>query len=45
MLRDDGEGWDGRKVQEGGDACVHLAESLHCTAENNTMLENNDIPI
>ena len=22
-LRDDGEGRDGRKVQEGGDACVH----------------------
>lgn len=24
---------------------VYIAESLHCAAENNTTLENNDIPI
>lgn len=43
-LRDDGEGRDGRKVQEGGDACVYTSH-FHCAAENNTTLENNDIPI
>ena len=33
---DGGEG--GRKVQEGGDVCMHTAGSLHCTAETNTTL-------
>ena len=27
-------GW--RKVQEGGDICIHIADSLHFTAETNT---------
>ena len=37
MLCDDLDGWDGvgagREVQEGGDIGVHIADSLHCTAE------------
>ena len=28
----------GREVQEQGDICRHTADSLHCTAENNTVL-------
>ena len=35
-------GWDGggcgREVQEGGEICIHTADSLHCTAETNTTL-------
>ena len=30
--------WDVGRVQEGGDTCVHRADSLHCTAETNTTL-------
>ena len=32
-----GWGW-GRMVKEGGDVCIHLADSLHCTAEISTTL-------
>ena len=30
--------WDGggSKVQERGDICIHIADSLHCTAGTNT---------
>ena len=28
----------GREVQEGGDICIHIADSLCCTAETNTTL-------
>ena len=42
MLCDELGGWDegrgGRKVQEGGDICLHIVGSLHCIAESNTML-------
>ena len=42
MLHDDLVGWDGqgggREVQEGGDIGIHIADSLHCTAETNTTL-------
>ena len=41
MLCDDLEGWDGeggREAQEGGDICIHIADSLCCTAETNTTL-------
>ena len=40
MLCDDLDGWDGggREVQEGGDIRIHIADSLHCTAETNTAL-------
>ena len=32
-------GWDGGgDVQEGGDTCIHIADSLHCIAETNTTL-------
>ena len=27
-----------RDVQEGGDISMHIADSLHCTAETNTTL-------
>ena len=49
MLCDDLDGWDegrgGREVQEGGDICLHVVGSLHCTAESNTMLGGNHILI
>ena len=42
MFCDDLEGWDERnrrKVQEeGGDICIHIADSLHCSAETHTTL-------
>ena len=41
MLSDDLEGWDregGREAQEGVDIGIHIADSLHCTAETNTKL-------
>lgn len=41
MLCDDLAGWDesgwsGRKDQEGGDICIHMADSCGCIAEINT---------
>ena len=33
-----GGGGGGREVPEGGDICIHRADSLHCTAESNTTL-------
>ena len=37
VLCDDLEGWDegggGRALQEGGNICIHVADSLCCTAE------------
>ena len=40
VLCDDLEGWDrgwvGREVQEGGDMCIHVADSRGCTTETNT---------
>ena len=41
MLCDDLEGWDregGREMQEGGDICIRIADSLCCIAETNTTL-------
>ena len=42
MLCGDLDRWDGgeggSEVQEGGDICMHIAGSLHCTAETNTTL-------
>ena len=42
MLCDDLDGWDGaggrREAQEGGNICIHIADSLRCTAETNTAL-------
>ena len=29
---------DGRKVQEGENICIHVADSLHCAAETHRML-------
>ena len=33
-----GMGVDGREVQEGGDICIHVAESLRCTTETHRTL-------
>ena len=40
MLCDDLGGWDGgdeRQAQEGGDICIHIADSHCCTAEIKTL--------
>ena len=37
VLRDDLEGWDAGEVQEGGDICIHTADSLCCIAETSTL--------
>jgi len=26
-------GWERRELPEGGDICMHIADSLHCAAE------------
>ena len=48
MLCDDLEGWDGdgggREVQEEGDMCTHVADSLCRRAEMNTTLKSNYAP-
>ena len=31
-----GGGWGGKEVQDRGDVCVPIADSLHCTAETNS---------
>ena len=42
MLCDDLDVWDGggsgREVPEGGDICIHIDDSLRCTAETNSTL-------
>ena len=41
MLCDDLDGWDGgrgRKVQEGGDISIPIADSLRCAVGTNTTL-------
>ena len=30
--------WGGKAVQEGGDICIHIADSFCCTAETNITL-------
>ena len=27
---------EGLEIEEGGDVCIHIADSFHCTAETNT---------
>ena len=46
MLCGDLEGWDGggREVQEGGDICIRIDDSLHCTAETYTALKKQLYP-
>ena len=34
-------GTGGKEVPEGGDICLHITDSLHCTAETNTTLQSN----
>jgi len=39
MTQRGGEGdGGGREAQEGGDICIYMADSLHCTAETITTL-------
>ena len=38
MFCDDPDGWDVGEAQKGRDICIHVADSLHCTAETNTIL-------
>ena len=46
MLCDDPEGQDGFKGgPKGWSTCIHIADSLHCTAEANTTLQSNYTPI
>ena len=33
-----GDGLGGGDTQERGDICIHIADSLQCTAETNTVL-------
>ena len=40
-----GEMGGGREAQEGGDICIHMADSSCCAAEINTILKSNYIPI
>ena len=35
----------GREAQEGKGTRIHIADSLHCTAESNTILSSNYTPI
>ena len=35
----------GREAQEGKGTRIHIADSLHCTAETNTILSSNYTPI
>ena len=40
-IKNDLDGWDAggeREVQEGGNICIHRADSLCCTVETNTTL-------
>ena len=47
ILCGDLDGWEGggKEVQEGRDICIHIADSLCCTAETNTTLQINCTPI
>ena len=36
---------NGKEIQKRGDICIHIADSLCCTAETNTTLHSNYIPI
>ena len=42
MLCDD---LNGKKIQKTGDTCIHIADSLCCTAETNPILQSNYTPI
>ena len=45
MLRDDLEEWDEGAGWEGGDICIHVADSLCYTAETNTTLLSSVPPL
>ena len=45
MLCDDLEEWDAGRVIQGGDLCIHVADSLICTAETDTTFQSNYTPI
>ena len=31
--------WGRREVQEEGDICIHIVDSLHCTVETNNIVK------
>ena len=35
----------GREASEGGNICMHMADSCGCTAETNTTLQSNYLPV
>ena len=39
MLCGDLDGWDGRQVQEGGDVCIPIADSLPGTTETSNIVK------
>ena len=45
MTESDGMVGDGREIQERGDICICVTDSLCGTAETNTILESNYTPI
>ena len=48
LCGDDIDGWDwgaGREVLEGGDKCIHIADSLRCTAETNKHCKATILPL
>ena len=48
MICDNLEEWDGgngKEATEGGDICMHRADSYYCTGKTNTTLQNKYTPI
>ena len=48
MICDNLEEWDGgdgKEATEGGDICMHRADSCCCTGETNTTLQNKYTPV
>ena len=36
---------NGKEIHENGAECIHIADSLCCTAEDNTNLQSNSTPV
>ena len=36
---------NGKEIQKRGNICIHIADSLCCTAETNTTLQSNYTPL
>ena len=39
------DGTNEKEIHESGAVCVHMADSLCCTAEDNTTLQSNSTPV